>query len=93
MPTERSALLQQLQQLQPADGGKADAVDDEALFALDERHVVPGFHLRHDRRKVSSSSSRRNSSARSENTTPKPKVASGAILFDDGDVGAGCAGA
>ena len=50
MPTERSALLQQLQQLQPADGGKADAVDDDALVAVNERHVVPGFHLRRDRR-------------------------------------------
>ena len=43
------ALLQQLQQLEPADGGKADAVDDDALVAVDQRHVVPGFHLRRDR--------------------------------------------
>ncbi len=44
------ALLQQLQQLEPADGRKADAVDDDALVAVNERHVVPGFHLRRDRR-------------------------------------------
>ena len=42
------ALLQQLQQFQPADGGKADAVDDDGLVAQDERHVVPGLHLRRD---------------------------------------------
>ena len=42
--------LQQPQQMQPADGGKADAVDDDALALEVERHVAPGFHVRHDRR-------------------------------------------
>ena len=46
----RGARLQQLQQPQPADGGKAEAVDDDALPAQGQRHVVPGFHVRHDRR-------------------------------------------
>ena len=42
--------LQQLQQLEPPDGGKADAVDDDARAAVDQRDVVPRLHLRRDRR-------------------------------------------
>src|SRR3954470_13517744 len=34
--------------MQPADRGKADAVDDDALIAEVERDVVPGFHVRGD---------------------------------------------
>ena len=44
------ALLQQLQQLEPADRGKADAVDDDALAAQHERDVAPRFHVRDDGR-------------------------------------------
>src|SRR6476646_1120915 len=36
-----SARLQQLQEMQPPDGGKADAVDHHALTAQTERHVGP----------------------------------------------------
>src|SRR6185503_8980477 len=42
--------LQQLQQLQPANGRKANTIDHHALAAMHERNVVPRFHVRRDDR-------------------------------------------
>ena len=49
-PAARARCLQELQQLEPPDRREADAVDDDALAAIDDRHVPPGFHVWNDGR-------------------------------------------
>jgi hypothetical protein len=42
--------LENLQELQPADGREADAVDADAFAAMNEGDIGPGLNMRHDRR-------------------------------------------
>lgn len=43
------ALLQESQELEPADRGEADAVDGHAVAAQVQRDVLPALHVRRDR--------------------------------------------
>ncbi|MGY4354162.1 hypothetical protein ACVW0J_000655 [Bradyrhizobium sp. i1.7.7] len=43
------ALLEELQELQPADRGEADAVDGDAVAVKVQRDVLPALHMRRDR--------------------------------------------
>ena len=81
------ASLQQLQQLEPADGGKADAVDDDALVAVNERHVVPGFHLRRDRREGFLVALAQEFERAVGEHHAEAEGGAGRILLDHGDVG------
>src|SRR5207248_8555379 len=42
--------LQDTKQIEPADGRKADAVDQDPFAAVDDRDVLPGLEKRRDRR-------------------------------------------
>ena len=79
--------MQQLQQLEPADSGEADAVDDDALVAVNERHVVPGFHLRRDRREGFRVALAQEFERAVGEHHAEAEGGAGRILLDHGDVG------